>query len=162
MKVIFLDIDGVLNTGEYIAEIGKDPEERKVLRATIVNYSKMIDPNASALLNVITEKTGAKIVVSSTWRILHPWDDLVWMLRNRGVTGDLLDKTPKRGRDRGHEIGMWLDKHPEVTHFVILDDDDDIDPYEAHHVKTKFNGAHGGLQQGHVTRAIEMLRSSDE
>lgn len=163
MKVIFLDIDGVLNTGDFIYALGEDPEERKVLRANIHNYAKMLDLRACGLLNRITDVTGAKIVVSSTWRILHSWDNLLWMLTERaGVTGDIIDKTPTGGRDRGHEIEMWLDKHPGVVRFIILDDDSDIAPFERHWIKTKFRDPYGGLQPGHVTRAIELLGLKQE
>lgn len=164
MKVIFLDIDGVLNNQDYLIALNKDPEKRKVIlpEGGRMAYSEMIDTRAVELLNVITSTTGAKLVLSSTWRKLHPWDDLVWMFEHRGVTGELIGKTPSGGRSRGHEIKMWLDKHPEVTHFVVLDDDSDVYPYESHFVKTRFQGENAGLQRGHVERAIELLRSVEE
>jgi hypothetical protein len=162
MKVIFLDIDGVLNNQDYLIALNKDPEKRKVIRTHVRNYSEMIDTRAVELLNVITKTTGAKLVLSSTWRKLHPWDDLVWMFEHRGVVGELIGRTPAGGRSRGHEIKIWLDKHPEATHFIILDDSADISPFESHLIRTRFQGENAGLQQGHVTKAIEMLGVASE
>jgi len=56
MKVNFLDIDGMLNSGQYI----------KVLDGDFDVPINQMDPVAVARLNTITDATGAKIVVSST------------------------------------------------------------------------------------------------
>jgi hypothetical protein len=45
----------------------------------------------------------------------------------------ILDSTPNLGNaKRGVEIAEWLDDHPEVTHFVILDDDQDMEDLMDH------------------------------
>jgi hypothetical protein len=45
--------------------------------------------------------------------------------------------TPSVGRYRGHEIDAWLQEHPDVENYVILDDDSDIlDHQMSHHVHT--------------------------
>jgi hypothetical protein len=56
---------------------------------------------------------------------------------------------------RGHEIGEWLSRHPGVTHFVILDDGDDMGPLRRHLVQTTW--AHG-LEECYVPRLISLLR----
>ncbi len=58
MKIIFLDIDGVLNHMYWLKKM-KGVEGDK----------KFFDPDCVRRLNTITDKTGAKIVLSSSWRI---------------------------------------------------------------------------------------------
>lgn len=113
MKIIFLDVDGVLNmhgSGGYMA----------------LNRKRM------QLLQEIIENTGAVIVLSSTWRILDR--SMKKLSRNLSYRGlKIYDTTPQFGlKDsgeryyRGHEIQYWLDNHPEVTNYVIIDDDSDM------------------------------------
>ena len=56
MKIIFLDIDGVLNSSEYRKRMGRK------------YYSEIIDRSKMPLLKKIVEATGAKIVLSTSWR----------------------------------------------------------------------------------------------
>ena len=59
-KVIFLDIDGVLNTGRWHAQMGGNIPRDK--------YGYTFDPNAVANLKKILDETGAEIVISSSWK----------------------------------------------------------------------------------------------
>jgi hypothetical protein len=67
----------------------------------------------------------------------------------------LIDRTPfdKTGH-RGKEIDLWLKVHPEVESFVILDDEDDLEPYLNRHVRTCWGD---GLNEEMADRAISML-----
>lgn len=130
MKVIFLDFDGVLNSVEW---------HRQNIEGGKGNGwpERHIDPAAVAVLNEVIEKTGAYVVVSSTWRI---GAQRVWLqeqLAAHGFKGIVLNSTPiirEAGKVRGHEIQQWLDQAAcfphgrlgPVTHFVILDDDTDM------------------------------------
>jgi hypothetical protein len=71
-----------------------------------------------------------RVVISSAWRVGMKFNLLVDALAKAceispsyfiGVTG-----RSARGPQRGHEIQAWLDAHPEVTTFMILDDDNDM------------------------------------
>lgn len=113
MKVIFLDVDGVLNMH---GSGGLYTLNKKRLR----------------LLEKIVKETDAQIVVSSTWR--YHSDHLKKLSRTLmyrgikiiGVTERLgISKTGERYY-RGHEIQKYLDEHPEVEQYVILDDDGDM------------------------------------
>jgi hypothetical protein len=105
-------------------------------------YGQLFDPRCVAWLDYIIQKTGAKIVISSTWRMsgLKVMQNL-W--RDRKLPGEVIDITCGRGygkgvdpelikrhltegADRGYEIQQWLEDHPEVTRYVILDDDIDM------------------------------------
>ncbi len=114
MKIIFLDIDGVLNSDAYDKERGaKDGN---------------IDVSRLPLLKSLIDETGAKTVLSSSWR--EHWEkdeallsdtgkDLINTFRQAGI--EIFDKTPVMS-SRSEEISHWLSLHPETEGFVILDD----------------------------------------
>ena len=71
-----------------------------------------------------------KIVVSSTWRIGNTLETMREELRSSGIDlNRVIGMTPvfrNLSRERGLEIQKWLDDHPEVSEFVIVDDDSDM------------------------------------
>jgi hypothetical protein len=114
MKVIFLDIDGVLNCATTKERWGGfiGMSEDKVL-----------------LFNRILEETGAYVVLSSTWR--HDKDWLETMFRNGLNIDRFIGRTKDLGGMRGFEINEWLSRYQEnhyIENFVILDDDSDMLP----------------------------------
>lgn len=113
IKVIFLDIDGVLNS--------KDTIQRWEDGSFIG-----IDPYLVAIFNRIIFATGAQIVLSSTWRLHEDGREEV-----RKHVMDFIDVTPSIGYGhRGTEVKDWLDRHPEVEKYAILDDDSDFLPHQ--------------------------------
>jgi len=111
MKIIFLDIDGVLNNFSSYTN-----------KTTVVWESDCVER-----LNKIVEKTGAKIVISSTWRFSRRHIDAY--TNDMGIKGEIIDKTPRStffSACRGDEILEWINEHKEVEKFVILDDDSDM------------------------------------
>ena len=116
MKIIFLDIDGVLNSRRFFAN-----------NKVILPPSAQIDPQSVKQLNQITDATGAIIVVSSTWRYayMRNLSGLRDFLSGHGVTGKVLDITPINNDSRAQQIQSWLDTtHRDIDAFVILDDED--------------------------------------
>lgn len=139
MKVLFLDIDGVLNViGQGYDEFGQC-------------FHKHFEDN----LRFVIEQTGAKIVISSTWR-MRGLNEMQRMWKHRNLAGEVIDITPtevdvvERGTcefydlvDRGFEIQQWLDDHPEVENYCILDDDNDMLPSQLDNfVRTAGNQDH--------------------
>lgn len=108
MKVLFLDVDGVLNYREWFRIHGRE------------DYP--LDPVCIELVQRIIKETGCKIVLSSTWR---NHEGSVQELKKYF---EIIDKTPHFSSFRGDEIKAWLEKHPEVTKYAILDDDNDMHP----------------------------------
>ncbi len=109
MKILFLDIDGVVNCDKTVQTHGS---------------WLGIDPYMSLLVNRICEATGAKVVLSSTWRLDESSRDEV---RNRVI--NFVDVTPDFPRAmRGYEIKKWLDSHSAIDKYAILDDTDDMLP----------------------------------
>jgi HAD domain in Swiss Army Knife RNA repair proteins len=153
-RVVFLDFDGVLNHEAFYRAKGPG-----VLG---------LDPTRVALVNEIVARTGAHVVVSSTWRMGTTLSSLRDTLGSVGFTGRVIGKTPdlsaqwKEGslvmaaKERGDEIQAWIDgfrRHP-VASFVILDDDGDMAHLKHRLVRTTFAE---GLTREHVERAVEML-----
>lgn len=147
MKVLFLDIDGVLNSQNwfgYRLYCSKHDIYDRVLNFVDINDEyinhklSMIDDRAIVNLNRIIEETGCKVVLSSSWRSSRKSvNDLTqYILKIKGFKYELYDVTPRLwndefGTQRGEEIQMWMDKESEknkIESFVILDDDTDILP----------------------------------
>ena len=158
MKIIFLDVDGVLNcrnsTSKCQCFIGIDADKVKRLRR-------------------IVEVTGAKIVLTSTWK-LHWIRDLRYKDEQNELSNYLdrklrrenlfiSDKTTEDNlKHRGQGIYDYLSRH-QVESWVVLDDEifDDYEYYGvmSHLVKTSFYADNGGLQDEHVELAIGLLNT---
>jgi hypothetical protein len=106
MKAIFLDIDGVLNCKDT-------PNPRK--------FPYIVDPKLLKRFKRLLERTGAKVVLSSTWR----YDPAgLFSAKHWGVPFvDVIPDLPKK--PRRDEIMTWLKRHPKVQRFVVIDDEDD-------------------------------------
>ena len=151
MRIVFLDFDGVLNSSRYIAW------------DEALFTSSQIDPQAVALVNELLVRTDAKVVVSSSWRLIHTDEALSALLTERGFTGELVGTTPRLHRTgegiprgRGDEIRAWLDEQRErVEGFVVLDDDDSgMRPVAEHLVLTNPTV---GLLTSDLERACELI-----
>lgn len=115
MKIIFLDVDGVLNTPKLLQKFGFD----------------FIDPIMVALIARIVRETDAKIVLSSSWRVEERDKKKVEIaLAEHDL--EIFDSTPIIRREfsegnwvwRNEEIQAWIDQNT-VTKFAIIDDVDD-------------------------------------
>jgi hypothetical protein len=116
----------------------------------------------------IVEATGAKLVLSSTWR--KDWafdllDGADWRyLRDEFAKQDLyfMDYTPsRRDSHRGEEIKEWLESTDyEVESYVVIDDEmfDIWDLHDGHTVQTSFEH---GIKPGAVDMAIKILEKED-
>lgn len=121
-------------------------------------YAKLIQEDIDWLDNLreIVEKTNAQIVISSTWRITHPVEQFLEMFKIYGWdNAPVIDKTERLGRRRGYEIQKYLNDHPEITSYVILDDNTDmLDEQKEHFVKTDEKV---GLTIKNANKAIDIL-----
>lgn len=130
MKVIFLDIDGVLNTVASSIYTNKHYPD--------VHFH-WLDPMKMMYLNdIIKDVPGVQFVISSTWRKGDPEESkahILEMFKIAGFEGELHEdwkttviwgEIDGRRAIRGDEIHEWLSRHPEVTHYVCIDDDGDF------------------------------------
>lgn len=128
MKVLFLDIDGVLNSREWYL-FNKD--EIALESGLMYRHQEELDPKACALVEELCVEFNLAIVISSTWRRLHSLSEIQKMFATRGLSAPIIGATPQlRSGYRGQEVDEWLYEHPGVTHYVILDDDGDFGPHQ--------------------------------
>jgi hypothetical protein len=140
MKVLFLDIDGVLNNFHQR------------------NFGETYSPPACDALNSIIKRTpGLKIVISSAWR---RWGTKYMrdVLKKNGIIDAetiVIDCTGDEHGPRGDQIQFWLDRNPGTTNMVILDDESDMGKLMNKLVKTN---SFVGLTSSDADKAVEMLK----
>jgi len=137
MKIIFLDVDGVLNSVQDRFSWTIESDKHLILLACIVR------------------RTNAKIVVSSSWRNCSLLDTLKKRLNDFSMS--IYDKTccSEHGI-RGLEIKEWLDNHNDIESFVILDDEafDIKEHFPNNFVQTSMKV---GLQKEDAEKCIAIL-----
>lgn len=131
-NLIFLDIDGVLNSDRSFIAFSDQTIYRIDLNVEAV---KTIDPVSVGLLNNLIKKSHAKIVVSSSHRKFFKNDiemqELKLYISRLGVTGTVIGMTPDipnapRGKEIRAWIESWCEKGNNVGRYLILDDSPDI------------------------------------
>ena len=176
MKIIFLDIDGVLNSEKWYKE-----RFDKKLYPNLEGYPLCeFDPLAIEKLNLLTDKTNAKIVISSTWRMGRTIDELKKLFEEVGIKGEIIGITPDltfndgHGVDRGNEIKRWIDINCKrwynkmfgeddsekfnLESYVILDDNSDmLLEQKDNFVRISWSD---GLTALHTRKAITILNTT--
>ncbi len=135
--IIFLDFDGVLTNQKT---------DWKTFDSECVKYLKKI-----------IDETNADIVISSSWRLNMTTYGLQKLFEPYGLQDRVIGTIPELDEGefiRGRKIKKWLDNNP-TDNFVILDDDDDMEPLKHRWVQTNFET---GLTEEGAIKAIEMLR----
>lgn len=151
-KLIFLDIDGVLDT--YASRY-------------------QLDPVLMARLGTLLERSGAKIVVSSSWRAMdvagtiefmidpdnpsvgsHPFPYTDKIIGVTPILFSIIDGDIDRPATRGEEIAAYLKVHS-CDNYVILDDDRDMLPTQWSHF-VPINDEYG-LTEADVEKAVLIL-----
>lgn len=158
MKILFLDLDGVVS---------------------VLNSGWSLNSTKMEMVKRICDETGARIVITSSWRrytLADTLEELTTKQVEKGFTPFLMpeyviDITArmygfKHGNReehyhmcRGVEIDRWLWEHPEVTNYVILDDNGDM----LLHQKNNFIKTHAlrGISNRDVEKAIKILNSGN-
>lgn len=160
-KIIFLDVDGVLNT------LINRKIQKQSGNSTVSDKIKIPGDKIFRLKRIV-DATGAKIIMSSSWRLgfsngcpSPAYINLNNQLRNYNIFCE--GWTPvEKNRNRGIEIQWWLDsffnKYGYYPQYVIIDDGrvGILDIHRGHLVRTHETY---GLQDIHVTIAINILNS---
>ncbi len=148
MKIVFLDVDGVLNSE----------------RSIDMNWNEGINDGDDAPhfihtkhLNNILQNTGAGVVVSSSWRSKERhMNKLMCGLEAEGCRINHLGNTPVLDEGcRGDEIQMWMDDcEYEIESFIILDDESSMGHLTSSLIKTDYST---GLMAEHAESAVRIL-----
>lgn len=123
-KVIFLDIDGVLNNSNHTLKLVKLLGENQCYLLNRTLGELPFDYESCVLLQKAIKQTQAEIVLSSTWRL----DTKNIKIIKKYANIEIKNTTPILGftATRGDEIQQYLNTHKEITNYVILDDDKDM------------------------------------
>lgn len=164
MKYIFLDIDGVLNstkyvTSDYYKQATAGMSDAEVM---LIAHHLHLDPEAIKLVNDLVKRSGAKVILSSTWRGKYSCEEMTEMMKGRGAEFEISDATPAlfgkvhssripRGKEIGHYLRL-LEDWPEA--YVILDDHNDMLSHLPYLVRTDVRV---GLTQDDVEKALKIL-----
>lgn len=166
-KIIFLDLDGVLNTEHnqnmlmYQGKAWKD------------KHGAFFDPEVVAELKRIVEETRADIVIESSWKYLG-LEAMQQMWSDRNMPGNVIDVTPSYASDnwllhadlddvdsertqwKGVEIASWIadNLHGEVRYVIIDDEYVILDSQLPHFILTN---PYDGITPGLADRAIKIL-----
>lgn len=142
MKVIFVDVDGVLNSDDFIDS---------------VKGSQDIDIKTILLLKRAVEETGAKIVMDTSFRYTKSFSNVQEMLLQNGI---MFDKTPFIDNERGKEIKQYLAEHKDIEDYILLDDvifpdfDDELLNHLIKMDDTNSRGIGKGLQEKDIEEII--------
>lgn len=144
MKIIFLDFNGVLDTYE--------------------NMDK-IDPDNLKRLKHIIDETNSKVVISSslkksyfyTGHLSKRLENIIKILENTGI--EVIDITPNSDT-RENEIKLYLEQHPEIENYCIIDDDYEMEQLKNHLIKlpSQMQVGQTGLDDYHMNMAIKILK----
>ena len=154
-SIVFLDIDGVLNSYRWWSR-----------RNTMEFPYREFDPGCLSRLSDLIEHGDADIVVSSSWRkpdepeeskneLKQLFRDVCryWAIGS-SISERIVDITPKLDTDRGTEIQHYIDAQQSAAEYVILDDQDDFFPDQPLvRIDSTF-----GLSFSDVLKALEILK----
>lgn len=162
MKILFLDVDGVLNSRDWAERHG-------------LGWNHRFDPQALQQLERVIATTGAYIVVSSSWRIFGWRSKVIDAFADGGMSRELrqrcIDATPSLpnqldgSHPRGREIDAWLkDSLPtferrlgSLEAFAIVDDADDMCEHKPRLAQTDWSN---GLTSDDADRLIALLNEA--
>ena len=163
MNIIFLDIDGVLNSLPYFENMASKNE-----------FCELNNDNVSILAKIY-HQNDAKIVLSSTWRFLkdktgHAGDMYSYLIQTLSEYNmQIISITPIISANRPKEIKAWLDNNNiyKVINYIIIDDDFSKSHYDKYGlgdklIQTKYfchDLSEGGLQEKHIKQAKELFQN---
>jgi len=162
MKVIFLDIDGVLNSNFW-----NDTHQKEISDGALIDKEKVI------LLGQLIRTTGAKVILHSGWKFwfdreLKPLrreaEHLIKILETEdikinGVTPDHTTEEIRKSRKfslvKASEILAWVSQHDHIEKWIVIDD------LDLHNEEVKkhqiFTDARIGLTAQNIGEAERLL-----
>ena len=152
MKVIFLDIDGVLNSEEW------DVYVQSFIYGARFNSCYLLSQEMILRLQNVVFQTNAEIVLTSSWRASERAMDALRRQLNLYHLSIRDTTVIYAYGNRADEVKLWIESHPNVTSYVIVDDEDDgftqDEILAAHFVQTTYAQ---GLTPEKAEKIIEIL-----
>lgn len=159
-KLVLLDFDNVLNDEAHIVATSQAFPGVRSFNMDIGRA--MIDPVRASRIQRICDATGAGILLVTGWRRLTGWENLAELIKSHGITAPVVGAVggvKMSGDLRAMASREYLDEHPEITRYVVIDDDlmywkgyGKHDPWKSVLVAPK-----DGIEDDHVVQAIATL-----
>ena len=152
MKVVFLDFDGVICTTSTYKRWRKTPGSSE-------HPEELFDRKLVANVQTLCERSGAVVVLSTSWRHKFPLDDIRAWLEEAGLKAAVVGRTEYRGV-RVNEISWYMGEHEPVLYpkdVVILEDAEPMLHLEGRTVRTTFEGPHPGFTERHLKYALRLF-----
>ena len=177
MNVIFLDFDGVLNTLSEFHLSDDKKKKNKEKRIKILsdickkyNCKIVIEASVKDYINEITLETDVDWV-NEIFNLFKKYD--IELIGRTPTVQKKIDDISYLPIWKEYEIRKYLFNHPEIDHYVVIDDDDlkalnrvsDLDKVRNHLVKTEFyseNKEEEGLLEKHIDEVEEKLKEENE
>lgn len=156
-KVLFLDIDGVLNSKESML---RNYHAGVHVQGIDEDRTDWPDSIMVERVNRIISETDVEIILSSAWRCIG-LNKMQWYFKQWDILKPILEFTPKLYKERGIEILTWLEQTltgNNVEQFCIIDDDSDMLELVPFLVKTN---PEIGIQDTDVMKAIQILNHKE-
>ena len=167
MNIIFLDIDGVVNTliidtKPFDTQRGQITRDGFYYKLNMPDDLEVSNRQAVMWLNKLCRDSGARIVITSTWRGRNQnYQRVANALYNTGLFEDIIIEGATEWLDtpRGAEILKYLEDHYPYTQpsYVILDDDADMDGCMGHLVQCN---THHGFGYPEYEKALKILKNT--
>lgn len=154
MNIIFLDFDGVMDTASYDMYLVKNHYSE-----CDDNGRVKFDPKCIANLKKIIDETCANVVISSDWKYIDTYENLLDMWKQRNMPGSMIDVTPNVSKHRGTEIARWLEECDVDCNYVIIDDLGAENFTESQQDKIVVVNSWSGLDEVAASRAIAILKT---
>jgi hypothetical protein len=158
---LFLDIDGVLNSKQFIATVKDHP-------GLPDDLFYPLDPEKVSHLNEIISLLEAdnfvvSIILSSYWRLDFTIDEMTDLLRAKGYSGPDIADCTALGAHRGQEIYDYYHVHRKIVkNILILDDDSDVYKISGFSGRWVFTDWENGLLKNHIPYAIKCANNALE
>lgn len=155
-KVLFLDFDGVMVTDRYQAQLTASDSPLRD------SFGAKFDPVCVQFLRQIIDRTGADIVVTSSWKIKLESEGIRQMWRDRDLPGRVIGVTPDIDPiNRGNEIEAWLDMCGEYCRYAIIDDSPFADFFNKEQLQFLFRvDERTGIDEETMLQVVRHLNSS--
>ena len=155
-KLIFLDMDGVLNSMQSSHYYWK----LKGRKSFMNDFDTLCPIACSNLQHILENVSKVQVVISSTWRLFHSIED--WdQMKDKVPDLDVIGMTPNLAfNPRGHEIHKWLrDNNRLDSRYAVIDDDSDMDKVEDNFFKIDYRV---GLSWVECEKIIEHLNKDEK
>lgn len=152
MNIIFLDVDGVLNSVNKLIEVYNKTHKPHS------GYNYPFDERCLVNLQLLVRETNSKLVITSTWRKdLEGRAKLINELKEYDLDKEVIGYVPVLNTNKEEEIKQYLSTLDYQVNFIILDDKVDMGSLLPYLVNTN---PQVGLTYENVEQGILRLNGS--